>query len=102
MFAVDAAALLDDDGEALALLRRRGDVLGDVAEGDGEPLLLVQAVVAEGRRTGGQRRQTESDNQKQAVQHGSLLIRCSVLILCSGSRGTSPSACSRFPPSCRS
>ena len=54
--AVDAAALFEDDRQPLAFGLGSLDVLRDVAEGDGEPVFLVQAVISDAGRTRHRRR----------------------------------------------
>jgi hypothetical protein len=57
--AVDATALLEDHHQPLAFFAGGLDVLGNIAEGQRKPVLLVQAVLADLGRPGLERKGRE-------------------------------------------
>src|SRR5690606_21938988 len=68
---IDATPLLENDGKPFAPSSGFLDVFGNVAEGDGEPLLLVQAVIADLDGKGGQGQSGVEDKcGKNGSEHG--------------------------------
>jgi len=69
LLAVDAAALLPDDEQALALGIRLAQILAHVLERVAKPRFLVQPVVAKFGRGGGQRERKCGNRGGQIVYH---------------------------------
>ena len=67
--AVDAAALFDDDQQALALGFGLGQIFAQILEGFAQPCRFVQPVIAKGRGGGDKRHKAQGKRCKSAGKH---------------------------------